>query len=63
MNCYLDLTPTIHVLMLTLHTHDITMFGGMNGKLPSKILSGNESRVRKEKIMKWVFQTLAKDRD
>ena len=28
-----------------------------------KIPSGNESRARKEKMMKWVFQTLAKDRD
>ena len=25
--------------------------------------SGNESRVRKEKLMKWVFQTLEKDRE
>ena len=28
-----------------------------------KIPSGNESRARKEKMMKWVFETLAKDRD
>ena len=27
------------------------------------IPSGNESRARKEKMMKWVFQTLPKDRD
>ena len=27
-----------------------------------KIPSGNESRARKEKMMKWVFQTLAIDR-
>ena len=24
-------------------------------------ISGNESRARKEKMMKWVFQALAKD--
>ena len=35
----------------------------MNGKLPSKIPSGNESRAQKGKMMKWVFQTLAIDRD
>ena len=28
-----------------------------------KILSGNESRARKAKMMKGVFQTLAKDPD
>ena len=28
-----------------------------------KIPAGNESRARKEKKMKWVFQTLAIDRD
>ena len=28
-----------------------------------KISSGNESRARNEKMMKWVFQTLVKDRD
>ena len=28
-----------------------------------KIPAGNESRARKEKMMKWVFQTLAIDRD
>ena len=28
-----------------------------------KICSGNESRARKEKMMKWVFQTLSKNRD
>ena len=28
-----------------------------------EIPSGNESRVQKEKMMKWVFQTLAIDRD
>ena len=28
-----------------------------------KIPSGNESRERKEKMMKWVFQTIAKDRN
>ena len=28
-----------------------------------KICSGNESRARKEKMMKWVFQTLAKNCD
>ena len=28
-----------------------------------KIPSGNESRARKENMMKWVFQTLAIDRD
>ena len=28
-----------------------------------KIPSGNESRARKEKMMKWVFQTLAIDHD
>ena len=28
-----------------------------------KIPSGNESRARKEKKMKWVFQTIPKDRD
>ena len=27
------------------------------------ISSGNESGVRKEKMMKWVFETFAKDRD
>ena len=27
------------------------------------ISSGNLSRARKEKMIKWVFQTLAKDRD
>ena len=26
-------------------------------------MNGNESRARKEKMMKWVFQTLGKDRD
>ena len=26
-----------------------------------KIPAGNESRKRKEKVMKWVFQTIAKD--
>ena len=39
------------------------IFGGMNGKLASKNSSGNESRERKEKMMKWVFQTLAKNGD
>ena len=28
-----------------------------------KIPFGNEYRARKEKMMKWVFQILAKDRD
>ena len=28
-----------------------------------KISSGNESRAQKEKMMKWVFLTLTKDRD
>ena len=28
-----------------------------------KIPSGNESRAQKEKMMKWLLQTLAKDRD
>ena len=28
-----------------------------------KIPSGSASRARKEKMMKWVFQTIAKDRD
>ena len=28
-----------------------------------KIPSGNESRALKEKLIKWVFQILAKDRD
>ena len=28
-----------------------------------KIPSGNESRAQKEKMMKWVFQTLAIERD
>ena len=28
-----------------------------------KISSGNESRARKEKMIKWVFQTLAEDSD
>ena len=28
-----------------------------------KISSGNEYRARKEKMMNWVFQALAKDRD
>ena len=28
-----------------------------------KIPSGNESRAVKEKMMKWVFQTIATDRD
>ena len=49
--------------MLTLRTHDIMIFEGMNGKLIQKIPSGNEYRARKEKMMNWVFQTLAKDRD
>ena len=35
----------------------------MNGKLASKNFFWKWIRVRKEKIMKWVFQTLAKDRD
>ena len=34
----------------------------MNGKLASKY-SGNESPARKKEMMKWVFQTLAKDRN
>ena len=29
--------------MLTFRTHDIKIFGGMNGKLASEICSGNES--------------------
>ena len=28
-----------------------------------KITSGNESRARKVKMMKWVFQAIAKDGD
>ena len=28
-----------------------------------KIPSRNESRAQKEKMKKWVFQTIAKDRD
>ena len=28
-----------------------------------KITSGNKSHAWNEKMMKWVFQTLAKDRD
>ena len=28
-----------------------------------KIPSGNESRARKEKMVKWIFQTIAKDRN
>ena len=51
------------MLVLTLRTYDIMIFGGMNDKLHSKIPSGNESRARKEKVVKWVFQTLAIDRD
>ena len=68
-NCFLSqlgyLLSNIYqlpVLMRTLRTH-IMMLGGMNDKLASKISSGNESRAWKEKIMQWVFQTLAKDRD
>ena len=34
--------------MFTLRIHDIMIFGGMNGKLPSKIPSGNESRAEGE---------------
>ena len=41
--------------MRTLRTHDIMIFEGMNGKLSSKISSGNESRARKEKMIKWVI--------
>ena len=35
----------------------------MNGKLPSKNSFWIESRARKEKMMKWIFQTLTKDHD
>ena len=41
--------------MRTLRTHDIMIFGGMNGEWASKISSGNKSLVRKEKTMKWVI--------
>ena len=51
------------MLVLTLRTHDIMIFGEMNGKLPSENPSGNESRVRRKKMMKWKFHALAKDRD
>ena len=49
--------------MVTLRTLDIMISKGMNGKLASKNFFWKWIRVRKEKIMKWVFQTLAKDRD
>ena len=49
------------MLVLTLRTHDIMILGGMKGKLSSKIPSANESRARKEKMMKWVFQILTID--
>ena len=51
------------MLVLTLRTNDITIFGGKNGKLASKNSSGNESRPRREKMMKWVFKTPAIDPD
>ena len=49
--------------MLTFCTHDVMIFGEMHGKLASKKFSGNKSRALNEKMMKWVFQTPAKDRD
>ena len=48
----------LHVLMLTLSTHDIMIFGWMNGKLASENLFWKWIS-RKEKIIKWMFQTLA----
>ena len=36
------------MLVLTLRTHDIMIFGEMNGKLPSENPSGNESRAEEE---------------
>ena len=63
LGCLLSNFYQLHMLMRTLRTHDIMiMGGGMNGKLASKY-SGNESPARKEEMMKWVFQTLAKDRN
>ena len=47
----------LHVLMLTLRTHDIIIFGGMNGKLPSNISFRKWiSRAEGEKL------NIAKDR-
>ena len=48
----------LQVLMLTLSTHDIMIFGWMNGKLASENLFWKWI-LRKEKMIKWMFQTLA----
>ena len=56
----------LHVLMISLRTQDILMFGEMNSKLASENSSGNESRAEGEfffffyqKMIKWVFKTIA----
>ena len=51
----------LHVLMRALRTHDMMILGEWMGSWFQNISSGNESRARKEKMMKWVFQTLARD--
>ena len=45
--------------MLTLRTHDIIDIQGNEWHVGFKKFL----HARKEKMMKWVFQTLAKDRD
>ena len=63
-NCYLDLSST-NYMCYCLHFVLIMLWysGEWMASWLQKRSSGNESRARKEKMMKWVFQTLAKDRD
>ena len=49
----------LHVLILTLRTHDIIHIQGNECYVGFKKFL----HARKKKIMKWVFQTIAKDRD
>ena len=62
-NCYLNL---ISANYMCYYLHFVLIILRYSGEWMGSWLqfsSGNESRSRKEKIMKWVFQTLAKDRD
>ena len=63
-NCYLDLISTNYMCKCL---HFVLMMLWYSGEWMAswfqETFSGNKSRAQKKKMMKWVFQTLAKDRD
>ena len=63
-NCYLDLISTNYMCQCLHFVPTILCYSAeWIASWLLKISSGNESRVRKVKMVKWVLETLAKDRD